>query len=306
MVPKRVALIATDWPGYEKYCPNFTGMQDGLKTLGIAHKLIPCRPDLNVYDVISYQPDLIIYGLLDMVRHPEWRMAIRTALPHAKIVFWYGDLRTEKTGQVHDDMSEINMMFVSNNAQREFYMRRWHVPDCQFLPLGATIRNPSYDRNFDFDFVFIGARITGSEFMERAIEIGKYQEQGLEIIDASAQRFPKLRAKVLKTMPTIYRSSKICLDISHFTNIDSYTSNRYWNITASGGFALTKRFPNCEKFYPKGTRVYFDTFEESLKLRDYYLSHPKEREKIRLAGHAHAKYHTYEHRFLDMFQKLYG
>jgi len=305
MIPKKVALIATDWPAYEKYCPNFTGMMDGLEKLEIEHQLFSCRPQLRVSDVIEYEPDFIIYGLLDMVKHPEWREEIKKKLPNAKIVMWYGDLRDNTTGQINADMSEIDMMFVSNNDQEEFYKRKWKVKECKFLPLGASIKNVEYDAHFDFDFVFLGSKITGSSFMDRALEIGLYQQQGLKLINADAQRFPTLRAKILKTMPTIYRSSKICLDISHFTNIDGYTSNRYWNISASGGVALTKRFPGCEKFYPEDSRIYFDTFEEAIEKKNYYLKHPEKLEPIRKRALEVAKLHEYTERFLEMFKSVY-
>jgi len=139
--------------------------------------------------------------------------------------------------------------------------------------------------HFDFDFVFLGSKITGSSFMDRALEIGLYQQQGLKLINADAQRFPTLRAKILKTMPTIYRSSKICLDISHFTNIDGYTSNRYWNISDS--------------------RIYFDTFEEAIEKKNYYLKHPEKLEPIRKRALEVAKLHEYTERFLEMFKAVY-
>lgn len=305
MRPSKVAVIGADWPVYELYCPNFVGMQQGLATLGIEYKFFGCRPTLNVQAVIEYKPDLIIYGLIDMVRHRDWRMAIREALPSAKIVMWYGDLRNHETRQVRANMSEIDMMFVSNMSQNDYYSTIWKVPSCHFLPLGSPVYDPPYDSNFAFDFVFIGGVITGAGFLDRARTMWKYRELGLKIIDGDA-RTPDLRAKVFKQMPTIYRSSKVSLDQSHFTDIKGYTSNRFWIVTGSGGFALTKRWPGCEEFYPEGTRAYFDSFKESIELRDYYLKHPEEREIIRKAGHAHAQNHTYDKRFIEMFKLLYA
>lgn len=304
--PKRVALIAADYPIYEKFCPSFTGMQDGLTALGIEHKLFTCRPTFDSVPVIEYEPDLVVYCLLDMVKHKNWRDIIREGLPKSKIVMWYGDLRNDETGQVRAYMDEIDMMFVSNNAQNQFYEKIWRVPKCHFLPLGATVKNPLPNEKYKFDFIFLGARITGNAFMKRAIEIEKFRDEGLKIIDADAARFPDLRAKILQEMPSLYRTAKISLDISHFTDIDGYTSNRFWNISASGGFALTKRFPGCQDFYPEHTRAYFDTLEEAVQLKDYYLLFPNDREKLRQAGHEHAKNHDYEYRFLEMFAKLYG
>lgn len=305
-MPDRVAIIGADWPVYEQFCPNFVGMQEGLHALDIEYKLFGCRPTLRIDRVIAYKPDLVIYGLVDVVKNPEWREKIRKGLPDAKIVMWYGDLRNAETGrQVSADMSEIDAMFVSNDEQSEYYKRLWKVPSCEFLPLGSPIYDRPVNKQYVFDFVFIGGVITGAGFLDRARTMWRYRDNGLRILDGD-QRKPQLRAKIFKEMPTIYRSSKVVLDQSHFTNIKGYTSNRFWIITGSAGFALTKRWPGCEDFYPSGTRAYFDTFEESLKLRDFYLKNPEEREKIRLAGYEHARNHTYDKRFVKMFLSLYA
>lgn len=305
MKPKKVAIIGTNFPSYELYCPNWVGMRLGLEALGIQNRLFSCRPSLDIQEIVAFAPDLVVYGLIDMVKHAEWRTELRVRLPKAKIVLWYGDYRGTRTGQIPGDLSEIDMMFVSNDEQDEYYRRNWRV-ECHYLPLGSPLYEPLYNSKLDFDFVFIGATIPGNAFGARAMTMGKYRnEHNLKIIDGPSYR-PDLREKVFANMPTIYRSSKIVLDQSHFTDIKRYTSNRHWIIPASGGFALTKRFPGCELDYPEGTRAYFDTFEESLELKDFYLRHSNLREKIRLAGHEHAKLHTYDHRFLRMFELLYS
>lgn len=304
--PSRVAIVGADWPEYEKYCPNFTGMQLGLAEMGIEHKLFSCRPVLNVDALIAYEPDLVIYGLLDMVRARDTRLLIRRSLPNARIVMWYGDLRNPATGQISADMREIDAMFVSNGAQNEYYEKLWRVPSCHFLPLGSPVWDPEIKAKYQLPFIFVGAVITGDGFMERARIMWHLREHGLKIIDAPAQTQPTLRAKILKDLPSLYRSASVTLDWSHFTNIQGYTSNRFWIVTGAGGFALTKRWPGCTDFYPEGTRVYFDTPEEALELKEYYLKHPEEREKIRAAGHAHAIHHTYSNRFAIMFDVIYG
>lgn len=306
MKPKRVAIIGADWPEYEKYCPNFVGMQMGLAELGIEHRLFGCRPELDVASLIIYQPDLVVYGLIDMVKKPELREHIRRSLPDARIVMWYGDLRNDATGQIRADMSEIDAMFVSNDAQAEYYQKRWKVPSCHFLPLGSPVWNPPIKSKYGLNFIFVGALITGNEFMDRARIMLDLRTKGLKIIDAPAQTKPELRAKILQDLPSLYRSAVVTLDWSHFTDIQGYTSNRFWIITGAGGFALTKRWPGCEDFYPEGTRVYFDTPEEALALKDYYLEHLEEREEIRAAGHTHAQNHTYSKRFATMFDIVYG
>lgn len=303
MTPKRVVIIGTDYPDLEKYCPNWIGMQRGMERLGIPYKFVSCRPSLDVQGVIDYQPDLVIYGLKDMIMRPQWRREIRAGLPDAKIVIWYGDLRNEQTTQTDADCSEIDAMFISNDAQEQFYKMKWRVPKVHFLPL-ACEPIPGAKRNnlYRFPFVFIGGQVTGSAFIHRASLIGRFKNEGnLTIINSFES---PMRMKIFRAMPEIYSSSKVCLDISHFTDIKGYTSIRFWEIPAFWGFALTKRWPGCEEFYPEDTRVYFDTFEEAIEKKDFYVQHDTLRQKMVAKAHKLSYRHTYKERFLQMFQLL--
>ncbi len=297
----RIVYVGATYPRLELFCPNFTAVKAGLKRLGVPHLFLTCRPEFTDFDAIKeFKPDLIIYGLLDMIKKPAWRQRIKAENPQAKIVFWYGDLRDSSTGQIDADASDLDAMFVSNDAQEKFYKSLWKVKSCKFLPLGCEpISEPMVDKKFGFDFVFIGGKISAGSFIPRMREITRFEESGLTVINSNDS---DLRAKIFEKMPVIYSSSKISLDMSHFTHIQSYTSNRFWNIPAMYGFPLTKRFPNCENLFKN--RAYFDTFTEAIELRDYYLTHEKERKALVEAAHKESFNHTGDKRFLEMFKML--
>ena len=303
MKPTRIALIATDWPELERYCPNWNGMQIGLKRLEIPFKFISCRPTLNIEEVVKFKPDLIIYCLLDMVKHAEWRAEIRRRLPDAAIVMWYGDYRDEKTTQIDANCSELDAMFVSNDNQAGYYSWKWNMKKVFFLPLGCEpLAEPRLDPKFSFPFVFIGGQIAEGAFHERASFIERFKIEGdLTIINSFEA---PMRARIFKSMPAIYSSSKVCLDVSHFTDRIRYTSIRFWEIPAFWGFALTKRWPGCEEFYPSTIRTYFDTFEEAIEKKNYYLKHEAERQDMVAKAHKEAYNNTYDRRFLRMFSLL--
>lgn len=306
MKPTKVALIISTYPDYELYCPNFTGMQDGLKKLKIPFKVFSCRPTFNPSEVVEYQPDFVLYGLPDMAIHKEWRDVIRKGLPEAKIVMWYGDWRANL--EIKVDMSEIDCMFASNDASGEYYIKHWKVPRFEFLPLGASIVKAEVKDKFKFPVVFIGQRMLMGWKTSRAMKLQEIENTGIQIqcINADAKSKPQLRKKIMMEAPSIYRSSTITLDMSHFSGIQGYTSNRCWNIPAAGGFALSEYWPGCEEFFPEGTRVWFKTIPEAVEKIKYYLEHDDEREKIRLAGVENANNHTYDKRFINMFKKIYG
>lgn len=301
--PKKVVFIGTDWPENEKYCPHFLGVKAGLKKMDIPFRFVSCRPTLNIAEIVSYKPDLVIYGVLDMIKNPKWRHEIREKLPHAKIVNWYGDFRDTRMIQVDADCSEMDAMFVSNNTQEERYKWKWKMKEVHFLPLGCEpIPKPLYNPKFAFPFVFIGGQIMDGPFHPRASMIEDFKVKGgLTLINSYDAQ---LRAKVYRAMPEIYSSAKVCLDISHFTDVRGYTSIRFWEIPAYFGFALTKRWPGCEDFYQSDSHAYFDTFEEALELKDYYLNHESERLKMVERAHKLSYNHDYKSRFERMFALL--
>lgn len=308
--PKRVVLVAADWPEPERYCSNFNGMRAGLERLNIPYKFVSCRGpkgpafELDIDAIVAYEPDLIIYTLRDVIQRPDWRREIRARCPNATIVMWYGDYRDEGTWQVKADCSkDIDAMFVSNAAQEQFYKVYWRMPRVEFLPLGCEpIEKPDIDQRFAFDFIFIGGSITGGRFNERAHEIEEYKAKlGLKQINSFEN---KLRAKIMREMPKIYSSATVSLDVSHFTDVPGYTSNRFWIIPAFWGFALTKRWPGCTDFYPEDSRAYFDTFEEAGEKLRFYLSHEPERVSMLNKAREHVHRHTYDKRFKQMFSML--
>ena len=301
--PERVVIIGATFPELELYCPNFNGMKAGLERLGIPYLFVTCRPTLNVENVINYNPDLVVYALRDVILHPTWKQELKEALPNCKFVMWYGDYRNNATGQNDANISMLDAMFVSNDAQEEFYKHKWKAKHVFFLPLGAEpIQEPQYNHKFDLPFIFIGGQISGSQFHNRALDIESYkQDDGLKLINSFE---PEMRKNIMKAVPEIYSSAKVALDISHFTDVQGYTSNRFWVIPANFGFALTKRWPGCTDFYPEDTRCYFDTHEEAIQKRDYYLTHEDERVALLQRAHKHSYNHTYDKRFLQMFNVL--
>jgi len=306
----RVAVVGSTHPSYELACPHWNGIRRGLEKLALPYRFLTSRTasafNANLCaELEEFKPDLIVYGLIDLIRQPESRMRIREKFPRATVVVWYCDLRNDDTGQVEADCRDtVDAMLVTNGGQREFYQRKFNLDRVYFLPQACEpIDAPRIADGLGFDFVFIGVKNFTGPFASRAKLVESLQQKhGLIQIDGEA---PALREKVYRAMPEIYSSSKVCLDISHFWNIPQYCSIRYWEVPAFFGFALSRRFPGCEEFYQdKVHRVYFDSLEECIDLKDYYQAHEGERERIRRAGWENSHRHTYRERFLEMFRIL--
>jgi hypothetical protein len=299
---------ASDLP-HERACTHWTGLKIALQRMEsptFTSKFVSCRGDDGyAKKIIAWKPDVVVYNLLDMAKNHEDRERIRTALPDATICFWYADLRNEKTGQVEVDLSKtVDKMFITNDGQQEFVKKHFNMATVDFLPQAVEPTDtPQFSRKAERDFLFIGCKSNNPGFNERKEIIETLEkEDGLFVLNGNT---PDERASVYLAMPKLYSSAYFSLDISHFWDIEKYTSNRYWVIPGFWGFALTKRFPGHEDLYPESVRVYWDTLDELRDKMKFYKKNPKEREQMILKGWEHTKNnHTYTHRLQSLLSML--
>lgn len=87
-----------------------------------------------------------------------------------------------------------------------------------------------------------------------------------------------------------------------------YWSNRVYEIIGRGGFLIMPDIPGLEKeFTPYQHYIPYKmgNFKQLKEIIDYFLTHDKERNAIRMAGFEHCKkYHTYKHRVKKMLEIL--
>jgi spore maturation protein CgeB len=81
---------------------------------------------------------------------------------------------------------------------------------------------------------------------------------------------------------------------------------RDFEVTMSGGFYLLEYFSEIESFFRVGEEIAcFSSKDELLEKIRYYLSHPEEREAIRLAGLRRAQNdQTWQKRFSTLFEAI--
>lgn len=96
----------------------------------------------------------------------------------------------------------------------------------------------------------------------------------------------------------------LCLGFTH----ERYWSDRIYETLGRGGFLIHPRIVGIEDHFVDGEHVVLYEFGDWLgldRIIRHYLRHHEERERIRLAGHAHVKaHHTYTHRLRDVFALL--
>ncbi|MCC6473471.1 MAG: glycosyltransferase family 1 protein [Burkholderiales bacterium] len=113
-------------------------------------------------------------------------------------------------------------------------------------------------------------------------------------------------------LPRIFRSSVISLNFGdsgvQFKGLLPYRSRqikgRVFEVPGAGGFLLTEKAPNLERYYrPEEEIATFATAEECAKRIRHCLAHPEERDRIARAGHARTRAeHTYGRRLSALLE----
>jgi len=304
MYSKKIKIALLGAQRSQPECNHWKGIGIAMEKLDIDYyeiDLLYFNKEQVIKEVRDYQPDLLIYGLTD-VFYQNYHKEIRECMK-GKIAFLYADYVDDRNPNVLNiDLKDyIDYMFVSNDAQKEYWKQKIGI-EPYFIPMAGTpIDKIQFDPKYNDDVVYIGF-VPDDPSDERGIIIKQIIEKTPVTIINGHQT--EERMNIYREMPKIYGSAKICLDISYTWEAEKYTSNRYYVIAGYGGFSLCKRFPGCEELYPTGIgKVYYDTVDEFLELKDYYLKHPEEREEIRMKGLKYSrKYHTYVNRIKDILK----
>lgn len=126
------------------------------------------------------------------------------------------------------------------------------------------------------------------------------------------RRYPVRRDRAIRgdDLNRLYATSDVvvgdslCLDFKH----ERYWSDRIYETLGRGGFLIHPRIVGLDEHFVDGEHVVMYEFGDWTgldRIIRHYLTHPEERERIRLAGHNHVKeHHTYDHRLRAVFALL--
>lgn len=299
----KIALLAAQMS--EPDCTHWTGIRWAMDKLDIEYYEIDIRyfnKEQIIKDLKECNPDIIIYGLTDPF-YKSYYKEIRKNIK-GKIVWWYADYVDDKFGvPLNIDLrGYVDYICVSNDSQKEFWKEKTGI-EAHFVAMAGTpVDEIQFDLKYNNDIVFIGNILSGDKLKMRERLLKEIMlKENVTVINELNQGE---RMEVYREMPKIYGSAKICLDASAVWYSNKYTSSRYYVISNCGGFSLCKKFPGCEELYPTGTgKVYYDTPDEFVELKNYYFKNPKETEKISIKGLEHSrKYHTYINRINDILK----
>lgn len=300
------------------YSPDHSGIIQGLQILKDKEKI----SDYFIADISQHQtygeraiietivngkPDLVIHGMTDSLSQ-EWPRFVKERLPNVIQVMSMWDYRPDYMNydgfwsKWIESGRYLDLITLSNKNQLKWWAKDFGAKT-MYWPHGCVVKSIEYDSQYEFDTVFVGSRNESTPYNERVKLIDAIDRlTPVKWVNEGGGDSNSARIGIWKDLGKIYGSAKTTLDISHFWDADGYASGRYFYTSGLGGCAIAKRFPGCEELFPEGTKIYFDTPEEAMDKIKYYLNHNDEREKIKIKGKEWAnKYHSYEVRFLELF-----
>lgn len=210
-----------------------------------------------------------------------------------RIGWWMGDYVEDPDSYLDDSITHI---FISSRNLIPVYERTFKRPT-YYMPLCGVEGKSEKIRDVTWDILFIG-RLEGTiphrQRKKYFAELGGFN---FKLINGEGDT---------KDKKYLYKNTPINISISRYA--DGSTSNRLFDILASGGFALVRYFPGLEELFEnRKDLVWFTNEKEMVRLVKYYLQHGKERKKIAEAGHqTYLKKHTARHRIKNILDIMEG
>lgn len=215
---------------------------------------------------------------------------------------WLGIKREQ---DLHNDpfYHSIEYFFTVDKLMADWFNENTKVKGI-YLPAAvydkeAYIHNQPY--NFTKEILFVGSKSYHPEWPYRPQLIDNlsshYEEKFFHIGNGGR---PNVRGDELNRE---YASSKVVVGDTLCIGFDYpyYLSDRIFETTGRGGFIIHPYIKGIEDLFEIDKEIVtyeFGNFKQLYEKIDYYMTHDKEREAIRIAGHERTKRdHTYRNRW---------
>lgn len=213
----------------------------------------------------------------------------------ARVGWWMCDLR--QTSKLKGSPKPANIIFLCNTFHAKAYSEVYgtkvvYMPQCG---LDEPIKE---GRKIEWTACFVGNT-----------QMNLYHYNRARILNAIGREFP---LKIIsgerwsRDSQWIYNRTKFNLAIS--LPVAGTSSNRLYNILASGGFALVSWFPGIELLFENHKHlVWFQNEDQAIHwMKHYSENEDKRREIAREGQRLYFEKHTAKHRVENMFDILEG
>ena len=287
--------------GFSKSYDSEVYIAHGFRELGVDIKCwdesLNLPLDMLLERIEMFNPDFVLLSKNKKYGKPLIERLRGKYLTVSWLFDLYHDLPREMGCQrsTKDSPFYADRVFMSDGGevgiQKETIRQGIHEPEAV---LGKA--------NVDHDVVFIGSDTYFGR--HKMIEFLK-ETYGDRFAHYGMGGKPEVRGLELNNL--LAGSKVVVGDSVHSPN---YWSNRIYEVIGRGGFLLHPKVEGLdEEFEPYKHYIPFErgNFDQIKEIVDYYISHDKEREKIRLAGFDFCKTnYKYQDRCLTLLQKVIG
>lgn len=224
-----------------------------------------------------------------------------------KTIGWFWDLcwGTPRERIIHQHhLFRADLVLTSDGGDRPW--EQYHINH-------KTLRQGIYEpeavignkrREYDYDVIFVGTNVHKDNFgWHERDDLLKFLSENY----SSFRHFGTKESVRNLELNDLYASAKIVVGDSVYS--PNYWSNRLYETIGRGGFLIFPLIPGIEKEFTPGEHFipYHIGNLPQLKTKiDYYLTHDKEREEIKMAGFEHCKkFHTYTIRCKKLLEYIH-
>lgn len=293
----------------EKALPS-VGIQPII--LGISHKNVKLPKAIyKSVELIGDTKPNILWLTKDTHISPNLLKRYKQVNPKMKIVMWYGDQRGNRVvpliaGRRH----LLDAVLITNEWPQQLKMYR---------KIGIKHAMTFY-HSFSVDEFRLwnippkcGVFFGGSKFNAKKFPLCRLRSKFIQavhnrfdlVVHGGGWPFPTERWVLRNQYAKELRKAKINIGINHY-NILRYYNRRLFESVGSGRFHITYYIPGMEKHFKNRTHLaWFKTIPEGINLINFYLKHPKERERVAKIGRDFfIKHHSWPVRVKELRVKL--
>jgi hypothetical protein len=279
--------------------------------------------DAALERINKFMPDLlIIQAQHNRYFSPYMVMSLQRTYPNMFIINWDGDTHYPLTQFHFEIASVVDLQLIVSPSLFETYREKgiavgyWPIAvEQEYIDIGKLkLRETESSKH---GVTFMGALYGLGSFPEaetrRDVVSTLYKQLGKNFSlfgygwEAIGIKGVQYTGEKHRDCALIYAHSKLGLSISQASDLWGYSSDRLYNICASGCPALIQRFAGMEEhgFVDGDTCIAFANLKEMLEKADYYLNHAVEREAIGERGRIMTvKRHNWGSRVRGLFAML--
>lgn len=309
--------------------PLRTGLTDTLNLYGqskvVDQTMLVNRYGRGIFQQKAFEiikdfgPDLVIFQIQrENNVKPQTLWRIRKELPWVYLINWDGDTHYPLMPFHFDIARAAHLQLTISSSLFDEY--RKHNVYVGYWPIGIEKEYVNVNRSKDllYDIVFLGSLYGEGIFPEAetrrdaVIALAKEFGKNFKLYGLGWEKvglYPKESIEAHKENALLYSKSKLALSISQTADLWGYTSDRLYNITATGCVALVQRFAGMEEHgYIDGeTCLAWSDFDEMIEKAHWALDNPEERERIGQQGREMTlQRHTWEARVKGLFSMIEG